>query len=144
MCLLESHGCIVRPTDLSLPPLIQLSVTAEISDLSNKIVGLLTVDAHLVDKDVGQRMVTWLTVWQACCLTANAKLSDCRPKRKIERERRVRIAAPRGTVERGGGSSPALGSVKSPQSFHFFRFSREREIDHINPRQDARENRPQD
>jgi hypothetical protein len=39
------------------------------------------------------------------------KLSDCRLKRKVERERRVRIAAQRRAEKRGGSSSPASGSV---------------------------------
>jgi hypothetical protein len=39
----------------------------------------------------------------------NAKLSNCRQKRKIERERRVRIAAQHQAERRGGRSSPASG-----------------------------------
>ena len=45
--------------------------------------------------------------------TPNAKLSDCRRKRKAERERRFRIAAVRRAERRGGSSSPASGSAIS-------------------------------
>jgi len=42
-------------------------------------------------------------------LMPSAKLSDCRRKRKVERERRVRIVAQRRAERRGGSSSPASG-----------------------------------
>ena len=42
--------------------------------------------------------------WRAM---ANAKLSDCRRKRKVERERHTRIASRRRAERRGGSSSPA-------------------------------------
>jgi len=43
----------------------------------------------------------------------NVKLSDCRRKRKVERERHARIAAKLRAERRGGSSSPASGSQMS-------------------------------
>ena len=41
-------------------------------------------------------------------LWPNEKLSDCRRKRKVEREWHVRIVAQRRAESRGGSSSPAV------------------------------------
>ena len=68
-------------------------------------------------------------VWSEMCIVAtpNEKLSDRRPTREVERGGIVRIVALYQAEKRGGGSSPASGSVIASLQFKSGRIIRHRE-----------------
>ena len=61
-CFPKSQLTIMRPSDLSLPPIVQLAPTAKLADPANKVICLGTVNLNLVEEDVSQGMVSLCAV----------------------------------------------------------------------------------
>src|SRR5262245_40173007 len=78
-CLAKGQSSVIRPANLTLPPLVQLALATQLSNLLDKVICLSTIYFKLMQEDVGQRMIARFSVRHHALLLGNRKLIEQGP-----------------------------------------------------------------